>query len=29
MLDSEILRLAKEYLIGDCTVSEVAEKKWY
>ena len=26
MLDSEILRLAKEYLIGDCTVSEVAEK---
>ena len=26
MLDSEILKLAKEYLTGDCTVSEVAEK---
>ena len=25
MLDSEILRLAREYLTGDCTVGEVAE----
>ena len=26
MIDSEILRLAKEYLTSNCTVSEVAEK---